>query len=1107
MNGRLVSEYQKKQNQVSRQNISAEEYRSIDKNAFDILKPVDGVDAVQWQKLRRLGQTVYPTNSQFGKPTTFLAGEKYLYIGTQSADVLVFDYDQHLITSMRNEQLNSVGYVTSLNYNHNETHVCVGYSLGFVSVYSIDSLTSSSKHIYTAEPLKTLPKYTETHLLGSKINHVAFLTSHSQTVISVDNHGIVCLHKRKQTVLKPTLISKRILGSYLEPLNVLSVCSWYGHLAILSSTSLNILSCNDTDFSTVLEIPVLVDVSSGFVAFNTATKELVYTINSSFNSLQQLSNGELVARSAYTHFDDIVSVSFLSADMVLLVTSNLDFLINDSFLFSLPLPPSSGEITSINSLILCMGKFEFYCGQITSWSDRILGLLNKEDPEKAVDLACGFYEYEGNLEILGFPPQSDKRRLAVRTAFPDFALTALRFALEFDNATLQQLVPAVVRGIFMIKPQMLLRAWELINADSPKVNERYGTWKTARSLFLSSVIEAVKQLRVSRLPASIYRELVIQYPDEPEIFYNLDLSNLDLDLAFKVVKDEEVRIYLEANALKDYISPLKSSMCATYLAYTLTGRTFPTGSPAYLYDAKMQIYTQLFLCFDKNNKIDTNLLVKIIKADEEGVFEAFNEAFEDSYLNENHDINRQVILNTLLSLEGKLKTDCIYIFVAENYPKYSQFLVLPETTLTWVIDGLLSSKYKKEECQIALLSLLTTYKPHDMTEFVDRLTSVGYTLVIEHIFRRSNRLHDLVNLKLNSDNDSEVENIWGVLKEAMVNNQSETKLFVTTNFKKLVNLNPAAMGEFSIKFDLQFWDLLKGSDAHTKLGFMDAYFQYINKYGGLLPDQFICTEFIGMICDDHEKLMHNLNSLFIGPDDLSLPMLVDSLIANNQIDALALLLCRKDRKQEAMIYIANYIPSLSSPEQTDELTRYMDFALSICLEVSSEDLWKRLLETSVEMKNKNILKMIVQSLTCAKNTDIVNLVKGVMNNTSKSGSIPIISLIYSDLKRQEEALKVLYEILSEESRNEVYEDLRNRVSGWTVPVSSECEVCGKKIVGLGIDASELYETWENLMLDNIEISDQNALVLFRCNHFYHISCLSRMNGVDKDRTRHCIVCK
>ncbi|CDK29934.1 unnamed protein product [Kuraishia capsulata CBS 1993] len=79
-------------------------------------------------------------------------------------------------------------------------------------------------------------------------------------------------------------------------------------------------------------------------------------------------------------------------------------------------------------------------------------------------------------------------------------------------------------------------------------------------------------------------------------------------------------------------------------------------------------------------------------------------------------------------------------------------------------------------------------------------------------------------------------------------------------------------------------------------------------------------------------------------------------------------------------------------------------------------------------------------------------------------------------------------------------------SGWTTK-NSECEICGKKLWGHGLNR-EVYELWaENrtggdAKVDNVEDGDHNlrsSIISFKCGHGYHRSCLREMGS------SHCII--
>ena len=82
--------------------------------------------------------------------------------------------------------------------------------------------------------------------------------------------------------------------------------------------------------------------------------------------------------------------------------------------------------------------------------------------------------------------------------------------------------------------------------------------------------------------------------------------------------------------------------------------------------------------------------------------------------------------------------------------------------------------------------------------------------------------------------------------------------------------------------------------------------------------------------------------------------------------------------------------------------------------------------------------------------------------------------------------------------------IRKRREGWAIK-SYECEVCGKKIWGIGIE-NKIFDIWEkNRSLDGkmSEISDSGILV-YSCGHGFHETCLKNMG--QHAESYHCLLC-
>ncbi|MCJ1395102.1 Vacuolar protein sorting-associated protein 8 [Xylographa bjoerkii] len=211
-----------------------------------------------------------------------------------------------------------------------------------------------------------------------------------------------------------------------------------------------------------------------------------------------------------------------------------------------------------------------------------------------------------------------------------------------------------------------------------------------------------------------------------------------------------------------------------YLSYILTGRIYPTGElmeEAKATLAKAEIYDLLFSSGRRDTIAIENLsnnmtlslphLRHILKLDASSFLSMLNEAFEDSFLNGSNEIlngqkrtaelseeqrfglsvNRQFIISILLEVilpPDFDEEDVIYLdmFIARNIAKFSQFILLPGSTLQRVMVELCtySSEETAEDCQLSIEYLLSVFQPPDPPSMIPILSSAHFYRIIKLIY-------------------------------------------------------------------------------------------------------------------------------------------------------------------------------------------------------------------------------------------------------------------------------------------------------------------------------------------------------------------------------------
>lgn len=773
---------------------------------------------------------------------------------------------------------------------------------------------------------------------------------------------------------------------------------------------------------------------------------------------------------------------------------------------------------------------------------------------------------------------------------------------------------------------------------------------------------------------------------------NLDTQTLDLNFALNLCKQYrlyDTEIYIWNQTMHDFVTPLEEFVSLIdqtraadfndreqlrqhaddvfpYLSYILTSRVYPTGAymanPAVSFKAKSDIYYYLFSGAYAQPENSYPHLSSILTFDCSGFFAALNEAFEDTFLNDKEEegeennlpvgveehndkiafgrsMNRQFVINSLLDLyaEKDLKNQneriFLNIFIARNYPKYSQFLMLPGNVLSKVLEELCynDDALLMEDCELAIESLLSKYKPPDLERLIGILYEVGLYKVLQFVFRAEKRYTKLleVTLKLYNNEKSTFNNYrlldvlaecWNQVKtfkerasieQQVVENFEAFVIVGSERFVTLISNHAPQLHEQVFKLDqrpdLQYYYLKKlfaivKKNGTTKLPSLKARHLYIS----LLIQR-----------GETETIRALLTTVLTNVEDVDLPNIVDDLIETRSVDVLAMLLERRERYSEAMIYIVDHLLYLDetyserkdSEKEVDdlehELSRYVYIAMDICktaedtvekvedegkdiMEVEEnlgEQVWAKLIDTLVDMartkdenddENNNegnnsrhgefrrqLLQQTLSTLlehtgrfvsNVQHNSTIIRIFRSVISpQAEKSRTIgavrPILNDLFTAYRYQHTMLTVARQLLDRETYDSLLELVSARLCGWKISRSGECEGCGHRIIGVGVDAEWLYEKWQQWYKNKAEKSiikkssaasmisssststkkrisskakgkrpitdelqaevdrseDVNMLVVFKCEHTYHLGCLKNLGGHTKDLQ--CIICQ
>lgn len=954
-------------------------------------------------------------------------------------------------------------------------------------------------------------------------------------------------------------------------------------------------------------------------------------------------------------------------------------------------------IRSFKGRIFLLGNYEFVVGSLSNWADRLLDVMETGDYVRAIRLATSYYLGNEDMVVIGLPSSDAERHKIVEQNIPDMITASLKYTFKQQQDSnnednneflefLKELTDACILAIMAIDAKNT-------SALLSDMFEYYEVSSVYKSIFFDCIVPFIAEGDITGLPPNVFKQLVLTYAASPELsdkleelICSLDTSTLDLDLTLSLCEQYKLRdchIYIWNHALGDFSSPLfemvesvkrikdqditlfekenlteHAEKAYPYISYVLTGRIYPTGlfmNDDESFRAKSELY---HLLFSGDNYLET--LKELIEYDSAAFFSALNEAFEDSFLNESESpspakaeqldplirsgstVNRQLIINILLDLFKTLEYPKVMrvfmnIFIARNYPKYSQFLILPGSVLSNVLDELCyyNEPVFAEERELAIQSLLSKYKPPDLERLISTLYEVHAYRVLQYIFRSERRYSKLldVTLRLNYEEGGEQKqisnnsnNLINTLAEVLNNTSQESgkervqiQKQISENFEIFVLADTTRAVELFSKYFPNLHDsILKLTDRpDIQYHYIRHLFTMSERGAQKIPDNRYRNLYISLLIRrlEFSQIHHLLTNVLTGKHDVELPTIVDDLIESRAIDILALLLERQGRISEAMIYIVNHLFYLDDiystvvkeiAETEHDLSKYVYVGMNLCQHAeerindsddssSGEQLWARLIDSLVDIarateeeeekgevpdntntsgvENNNrrkgdfrrrLLREVLSGLlessgkggSTQKNEMVLRIFKTILYPKSPklrtvSTVRPILNDLFSAYRYQYTMLAVAKQLLDSNTYDDVLELLSLRLRGWKVSRTGECEGCGKKIIGVGIDAEWLYQQWEEWQKKNLadtksahkslqrilyntkedekskskgkqHISEEqiifkkdaknqrlgdearDMLVIFKCGHSYHAGCLENLGTSLSDLF--CIVC-
>lgn len=647
--------------------------------------------------------------------------------------------------------------------------------------------------------------------------------------------------------------------------------------------------------------------------------------------------------------------------------------------------------------IFLLGFNDVSIGTLSNWADRLMALMEDGDYIAAIGLATTYYVGDADKLTVGLPDDDNTRHALVQEKLLEMISASLKYTFSrSDSAAMEDQLEDLAAACFTacISMKELDFLFEDVYEPFEDASEEKVFFETLEPYILDEEITSV--------PPNVLKDLITFYASSgraaklEEMICRLSTETMDINQVATLCQQYnlyDALVYVWTRAIGDYITPLTNILTLIklvdfegdnhdtqnvylasamkifpYMAYTFTGRVYPGGTfmdDEQAYSAKKDMYRFLFsggnlawppgsgdiflTRMDKGPEPEFPYLRLILGFDASSFMSMLNEAFEDSFLNEDQDgVNghqtngsqrasaltptRQFIINTLL---GIMTTDnfdpedivYFYMFIARNLPKYPQHILLPGTSLHQILVGLCNypTEVIKDDCQLSVEYLLSIYHPPNIQNLIPLFEKAEFHRVLKTVYRGSQLYAKLVDTYLNDleSKDEVFDCISDCLRPSRGLNKkqiNEVKGVVVNRARDVVAVD-ASRAALTLK---QYAPDLLQPVLDALEDESDAQYQYLKALvepnttltgDPQPPSEDLPTGFI----ERYVQLMCKYNSAhvaefvsFLKSGDLKLDPVLPALEKSGVIDAAVVLLARDGLVKAAMDRLVKHLGTLET---------------------------------------------------------------------------------------------------------------------------------------------------------------------------------------------------
>lgn len=667
-------------------------------------------------------------------------------------------------------------------------------------------------------------------------------------------------------------------------------------------------------------------------------------------------------------------------------------------------------------------------------------------------------------------------------------------------------------------------------------------WNISFNDYLTPFVESIKWIRDGSLAHSeIFGNIDCQDDDDtkrkPDFIFDYVISCFNgMQYPTESIMDNTIKTYLT----KENIS---------YILFSGVDVTWPFDSNEKLTTIKNHgkivhdqndepafPYFKLLMHFESSKFY--NMLSKIVD----------NEFFDEEELNpkigrDNHavqsssKIKRQNVMDILLtilkeehaSIQESAKQYTV-AYIGEFLTKYLKEVFVTNKELEDIMkkicdlpDDLIINNKTIEELIIELVKL---YVPNDSHLLIAQLKARNFKKALLFLYKKKRKYLGMIQLFLSEDklDISCEDNFKSVIEEACKSMDKTSvdfikiKSLVKNDFMKI--LMAVGVNDFVNiiqEVDPTLHKTILGLETtdNLKLEYLDGYFT--NGVDPKLQNSDLRKPYIHLSCKlkKNQDLIQWIKNIKL--DDLDSSIFIEDLTNLNNYEALSEVHHKMGNHSQEITTITKCIHEwfkMNDPDLQD-LNRYVSTCISSILSISyqKESYWIELVsclmkefcnykdETHKKNACNNILQKVFVHLifTERKNDNsLYDILAGILNDneiivTSSKNLAALFIQIFVSFHLEEAISTTLLKIIQDSSLGMVSSYRKGISEGWTMH-NSECEICGKKLWGVGLSA-EIFHQWEDkqrgLESTAEEFSD-DRIIVFKCCHGFHKKCLNNL---------------